>query len=132
MDWLKIKDQRLRIFCSKIMFAKQNRLAKDRDVQTAYRAGRTFFTPQFTIKFLKTREVTLPSRFTVVVSTKVAKQAVKRNRMKRIVREFLRTHLSGLLAGDYMFIVRPGASKATSNELRTALEEGLVRNKLLL
>ncbi len=114
------------------MFAKQNRLAKDRDVQAAYRAGRTFFTPLFTIKYLKTREISQSSRFTVVVSTKVAKQAVKRNRIKRIVREFLRIRVGGLLPGDYMFIARPVAGRATSGELRAAAEEGLKRNKLLL
>mgnify|MGYP000505849831 CR=1 FL=1 len=114
------------------MFAKQNRLAKDRDVQTAYRAGRTFFTPQFTIKYLKTRDVSHASRFTVVVSTKVAKQAVRRNRIKRVVREFLRVRVEGLLPGDYMFIARPVTNKATPVELRAAVEEGLERNKLLL
>lgn len=114
------------------MFAKQNRLAKDRDVQTAYRAGRTFFTPLFTIKFLKSRQQTGVSRFTVVVSTKVAKQAVTRNRIKRIIREYLRLRLAGLVCGDYMIIVRPGIAKATPAEVRTAMEDALTRNKFLL
>lgn len=114
------------------MFAKQNRLAKDRDVQTAYRAGRTFFTPQFTIKYVKTREANKPSRFTIVVSTKVAKQAVKRNRIKRIIREYIRVRIQYIYSGDYMFIVRPGVVRLTPPELRDALEEALKRNKLVL
>lgn len=114
------------------MFAKQNRLAKDRDVQTAYRAGRTFFTPQFTIKFLKARETTSLPRFTVVVSTKVAKQAVKRNRIKRVLREYLRLHVDIVQRGDYMIVVRPAAALLSPAELRGFLEGGLKRNRLLL
>lgn len=111
------------------MFSKQNRLAKDRDVTTVYRAGRTFFNPYITIKFLRTSgEV---SRFTVVVSTKVAKQAVQRNRIKRVLREYVKVHMGQIKPGDYMIILKPAAGRFTNVELLATIDLVLRKNYLL-
>lgn len=112
------------------MFAKRNRLAKDRDVKTVLKAGRSFFDPFFTIKYLRVNSPT-NTRCTVVVSTKVAKQAVKRNRIKRVIRDFLRRYLQDLATGDYMVIVRPVVVKHEASEIRNRLGQVLVRNRLL-
>ena len=64
------------------MFAKKHRLAKTTDVKKAFAQGRAFFNPFFTIKFL-THTIRAEPRFTVVVSTKVSKRAVPRNRIKK-------------------------------------------------
>ena len=113
------------------MFAKKNRLAKDRDVKTVLKAGRSFFDPFFTIKYLRASAQHTTTRCTVVVSTKVAKQAVKRNRIKRIIRDFLRRYLQGLALGDYMIIVRPMVAKQEASDIRNRLGQVLVRNRLL-
>lgn len=112
------------------MFATENRLAKDRDVKTVLRAGRAFFDPFFTIRLFRTKEPGIV-RCTVVVSTKVAKQAVKRNRIKRIIRDFLRRRLTELLVGDYMVIVRPAIAKQEPADIRARLALVLARNRLL-
>ena len=97
------------------MFAKKNRLAKTRDVKTALSRGRAFFSPLFTIKYLRAQEPT--RRFTIVVSTKVSKKAVVRNRLKRLIREFVRKNLSYFSPGDYAIVVKIAASKANSRDL---------------
>lgn len=112
------------------MFAQENRLAKDRDVQAVFRAGRTFFDPQITIKSLR-RPGATTARFTVVVSTKVSKLAVRRNRIKRVVREFLRLHISALGPADFMIIVRPSVARFTPAELRGSIERVLRKSGLL-
>ena len=89
------------------MLKRANRLAKSKDIQTAFARGRTFFNPFFGIRFLpKVGE----KRFTVVVSTKVYKSAVARNRLKRLVREYLRKNLGAFKSGSYVISVKPRIS----------------------
>jgi ribonuclease P protein component len=110
------------------MFSKKNRLAKDRDVQRVMRQGRSFFDQSFTIKGLQGVPT---SRFTVVVSTKVSKSAVRRNRIKRVVREYLRLHMADMPVADYMVIARAKVAGFTNAELLASIEGALLRNKLL-
>ena len=103
------------------MFAQKHRLGKTTDVQKVFAQGRAFFNPLFTVKFL-----TRPgqaSRFTVVVSTKVAKSAVVRNRLKRLTREFIRTRLAKFKPGDYVVILRPVAARRDEKQLIISLNE---------
>ncbi|MCX6797321.1 MAG: ribonuclease P protein component [Candidatus Doudnabacteria bacterium] len=90
---------------------------------------RGFFDPFLTVKFLKS--VKNPSRFTVVVSTKVAKSAVKRNRLKRILREFIRLRLNHFALGDYAIIVRPKAMAIKEQDLLLNFERLLKTSGLL-
>jgi ribonuclease P protein component len=96
------------------MFNKLNRLAKTKDVKAAFAQGRSFFNSFFALKFVKKTGV---SRFTVVVSTKVSKKAVARNRLKRILREILRKNIPALPSGDYAVVVRPKSAGTNEKEL---------------
>jgi ribonuclease P protein component len=96
------------------MLKKANRLAKDRDIQKTFARGRAFFSPFFSVKFLPGGTNV---RFTVVVSTKVSKRAVVRNRLKRLVREYLRTHLPDFKNGDHVLSVKPKAVTLPENQL---------------
>ncbi|GAB3746388.1 ribonuclease P protein component [Lysobacter olei] len=60
------------------------------------------------------------SRLGLAVSRKVDPRAVGRNRIKRILRETFRLHRGRLAAGDYVVVARPGASRCSGDELRTA------------
>ncbi len=51
------------------------------------------------------------ARFTVVVSTKVFKKATDRNRLKRVIREYLHKRLSAWPKGDYIITVKPQTSR---------------------
>jgi ribonuclease P protein component len=96
------------------MLKRANRLAKSKDIQTAFARGRTFFNPFFTIRFLP---IPAEKRFTVVVSTKVYKRAVTRNRLKRLVREYLRKNLSSFKSGSYVISAKPKISQLPENEI---------------
>ena len=106
------------------MFAKPFRLAKNKDVSFAFTRGRTFFSPLLTIKFLSGKSL----RFAVVVSTKVNKRAVVRNRLKRICRELIKKNSLKLSPGDYMIILKPRADKVEEKMLLENLEFMLMRN----
>lgn len=106
------------------MLKKVNRLAKNKHIRAALQKGRTFFTPYFSLKFLAGLN---PARFTVVVSTKVYKSAVKRNRVKRIIREWLRLNLGGLKAGDYMIMVKTKSAHIPEKELLADLAGLLIK-----
>ncbi len=104
-------------------------MGKTTAVQRVFARGRAFFNPLFTVKFLAiTNE---PSRFTVVVSTKVSKSAVKRNRLKRLIREFIRLNIKSFRTGDYAIVIKPAAAAKESKELVKKFEELCRSGKLL-
>jgi ribonuclease P protein component len=109
------------------MLKKVNRLAKSKDIQTAFARGRTFFNPLFTVKFVPSEG---NRRFAVVVSTKVFKNAVDRNRLKRLIREYLRLNLKGFKAGSYAIVAKPKLNKMPETEVLKEFK--LLCAKLLL
>jgi ribonuclease P protein component len=60
------------------------------------------------------------SRLGLAVSRKVDPRAVGRNRIKRVLRDTFRLQRARLAAGDYVVVARPGASRYSGDELRTA------------
>lgn len=84
------------------MFARQQRLTKKRDVQRIYKSGASSASRWLFVRCLPNR---LPdSRFTVVIGKKVAKRAVDRNRLKRLVRQAVAEliHDGQILAGKHV------------------------------
>jgi len=96
------------------MLKKVNRLAKDSDIKMAFARGRTFFNPFFTLKFLGN---SAHKRFTIVVSTKVFKNATDRNRLKRLLREHLRKNLSSFKSGSYIVVAKPKVKNLPEAEM---------------
>ncbi len=110
------------------MLKKTHRLAKSKDIKAVFARGRGFFNPYLTIKYRFNPEI---KRFTVIVSTKVSKSAVKRNWFKRTLREYIRINFDGLNHGDYAVIVKPNASKLGKNELLSAFTQLIHNSKLI-
>ncbi len=83
----------------------------------------------FTIKS-KTNNL-LFSRFGVVISRKISKSAVRRNKIKRIIFDFIRFKEYYLKAGkDVLVIVSPQVSKLTKIEIEGELENMLIKCKI--
>jgi ribonuclease P protein component len=61
-------------------------------------------------------------RIGIVVSTRVARRAVARNRIKRIVRESFRLQQARLKGWDVVVIARPDVVKQTNKGLFASLE----------
>lgn len=108
------------------MLKKTNRLAKSKDIQKAFARGRSFFNPFFNIKFLASAQ---HQRFTVVISTKVYKNAVSRNRLKRLLREHVRNNLSSFKKGDYIIVVKPKVKSLEEKEILKYFLEACLRLK---
>lgn len=108
------------------MLKKENRLAKSKDIAVTLFRGRTFFNPFLTLKFAPLRQ---GRKFTVVVSTKVSKKAVTRNRLKRLLREHLRKNLNSFGFGNYVVIVKAKAVALPAADLVRAFVEVLAKIK---
>lgn len=84
------------------MLKRLNRLTKTKDIEKVNKDGKSFFTKFFILKFVKNNLNN--SRVTVVVSTKISKNATKRNRLKRIMREQIRLQYNNIKPGfDLIF-----------------------------
>ena len=96
------------------MLSKRNRLNKDKDIKTVFAKGRGFFSPYFLVKKLS---ISSEKKFTVLVSTKVSKKAVVRNKIKRILREAIRLNLANFSPGHYIFTAKPSIMKLNIQEI---------------
>lgn len=106
-----------------VMLKKIYRINKTRELQRVYRTGKTVHTPALVIKFLPAEKF----RTAFVVSKKVSKKAVDRNRIKRAIREEIRLKVTKLAKGEYMLVAKPSAAQDTNTVLRKQLLEALIK-----
>lgn len=100
-------------------FPSQCRLHTSREFNRIREMGRKRHTPHFVILVLNRTEG--PTRLGLTVSRKVG-NAVRRNRVKRLVREFFRTHYDKLPQHcDISIIAKKGASEVDLEQVRTEL-----------
>lgn len=114
------------------MLAKPYRLKKKKDIQRVFSQGAYAREGAILVKFCVSKE--LGPRFGIVVSKKVSKSAVKRNRIRRVISEFLRLNLSGFpQKKDVVVIVLPGKSVAQHNakEVRESVLSALQKASFL-
>lgn len=105
------------------MLSKKHRLSKAVEVKKTAVKGRGFFNPYFVIKKLP-NQLQL-ARVTFVVSTKISKKAVDRNRIKRVLREEWRKSIDAIKPADYMVITKPAIMKIDNSEIRRQLNQSL-------
>lgn len=111
------------------MLPKKFRLHSDNDIKRLVRGGKTFFLPQLTIKYQANSEQKLRVGF--VVSTKVDKRAVIRNKVKRRMREVLRAELKNLKPGmDLLFIAKKSCIDLSLLELKKQIQFALKTTRL--
>jgi ribonuclease P protein component len=105
------------------MLSAENRLKKERDFERVFKEGKAW---RGELVFLKWLGNGLDaSRFGFIVSRKVSKKAIVRNKLKRRLRQIARTRMSELKKGvDIVVVARPGlesknfaATKEIINEL---------------
>jgi ribonuclease P protein component len=58
----------------------------------------------------------------LAIAKKFVKTAVKRNQIKRQIRESMRLHLSEIGGFDVVLLVRPGIAKADKREIRKTID----------
>ena len=104
-----------------VPFPRSLRLGANRQYQSVYRRGKTFPGRRMVLVYLRSRE----KRAGFSVSAKVGK-AVRRNRVRRILREDFRLLQSEVKVGKYIFVARAGAAE-TPHERLTAEMRYLLR-----
>lgn len=98
------------------MFARACRLAKEKDIEKVFRNGRSASSPNLFLRFCPNH--LLKTRITVVAGLKVHKKAVKRNLIKRRLREVLRLNYAKITPGfDLVLVAKAGAVGKEYKEL---------------
>ena len=111
------------------MLPKQNRLHKETEIKRLVKSGKTFFLPQLVVKYLGNKEDIV--KFGFVVSTKVDKRAVVRNKLLRHLREASRSLVPKLKPGySILVIAKKQALELNYKELDKQLKFALEKIKL--
>ena len=101
-------------------FARQVRLIHKSDFDRVFSKAKRHSNRLFTILSRKNDEQ--PARLGLAVSKRVDKRAVKRNLIKRVIRESFRVSKATVHGEDFIVIPKPIAAKASRGELRTSLD----------
>ncbi len=111
------------------MLPKTNRITKDKEFDRAFKTGQSFYTKAFGLKEIDNDLGT--SRLGVLVSTKVSKKAVIRNKIKRQIKEIIQEELPNLKPGkDLVIIVFSKILEKKFEELKEAVILSLKKLKL--
>lgn len=104
-------------FSSQAMLPKKNRLTKKSEFSEVLAKGRIFQGPLFGTAVYK-RNDGLPAKIGIIVSKKISKLAVKRNRAKRLLRESLRRLIKNAPDGNsIVFLTKKKLLEATLDEV---------------
>ncbi len=102
------------------MLQDKSRLRRDKDFKRIFKHGKSVFDSACGAKFEKNGKEL--SRFAVVVSTKVHKSAVKRNKIRRQYQEIIRLNLENLKIGyDVVLLTSKPALDLNYHEKETRL-----------
>jgi len=113
------------------MLPKENRISADFDFKKIRRLGSPYHSPYFSLTVLKERNPG-PSRFGFVISSRVSKRAVKRNRIKRLIRTEVEELLPRLATGyNAVFWIKQRALDAEPSQLRGSVPQILRHAGLL-
>lgn len=112
------------------MFADKNRLRTDKDVARVLKSKKSVFDAAAGLKFVPNDRK--DSRMTVVVGTKVSKNATERNQVKRQYREIVRLLLPSLKTGyDMILLVSKPALELDYEQKRERLIKVFKKSGLL-
>jgi len=109
----------------------ENRLALRKELHRLQKKGRIAHFPLFSL--LIGQNQTKVSRFGFIISKKIDKRAVRRNRIKRLLREAIRCLLPQIEKGyDVVFLVKKGIARQDYQTILLAVKKALKRECLLL
>lgn len=112
------------------MLARKNRLTAKADFEKVRKEGRLYQFDDFGLVLLKKGQE--EDRFGFVVSKKIAKDAVDRNRIKRALGEAVRQNIFYLKKGyDIVFLTKPSISGRSTVVIMKQVKEALKSIKLL-
>lgn len=112
------------------MLPKENRLKKKKDFEKLFKDGMSFQEKFLVLKINKNNLSN--NRFGFIVSKKISKKAVVRNKIKRRLREIVKKGINDYRKGfDIAVIALPGVELKTFEEMSRALEYAFKKIKIL-
>lgn len=94
------------------MLPKEYRLKKKSAFNATYKTGKVFHKGGITVFCGKNKTKDFPTKVGFVVSKKIHKRAVKRNRIRRLMRESLRLYIkNNQFSPKYMSLVFTGSTR---------------------
>lgn len=106
-----------------------NRLKKKKDFDNVFKNGKGLKGSLFFLKFIENKKN--EPRFGFVVSLKVSKKAVLRNKIRRIASEIIRQNLGGIKKGvDAVIVANPGEKHSDYGEISKDISGLLKKAKI--
>lgn len=101
------------------MLKKENRLKKRSAFAATYKTGKSFHKDGITVFCGKQKTKDIPCKIGFVVSKKFHKRAVKRNRIKRLMRESCRLLIkNNMFPENYISLIFAASSSMTGKNFR--------------
>lgn len=102
------------------MLKRLNRITKKKDFDRVFKSGQTSFNKIIGVKVVDSE--LKHSRFGLIVSNKVSKKAVDRNKIKRQIRGIIRTQIDKIKSGkDCVIITLPPILEKSYQEIENSL-----------
>ena len=112
------------------MLPKINRVKKKKDFEEIFKNSKIFKSDLFIFRIAKNNLGV--NRFGFVVSQKVSKNAVVRNKVKRRLSEAVKTGLIKIKNGtDLVIIALSGIEKKEFSEIKEAVKNALIKTELI-
>ena len=112
------------------MLSKKNKISKKKEVEKVFKNGKSSFDNLLGVKYLSSENKI--NRFVIVVSAKVSKKAVERNKIKRQLSEIIRLKLPQLNNGlDCFVLALPRVKEFGYHELEKSLSRHFKKLGLL-
>lgn len=112
------------------MLARDHTLKGQENFEKVEKEGKMIQSDSFGMSYLKRDDKEL-SRFGVIVSTKISKLAVQRNRIKRAISEAVRYSTSELKNGfDVVFLTKLSITKKPTDEIMREVRDILFSSPL--
>ncbi|MFH1509188.1 MAG: ribonuclease P protein component [bacterium] len=113
------------------MLPKKNRILKDKEFSYLYRKGKFVSCGCIMMKYLPTTK-DAPSRFGIVISTKVSKKSTIRNKIKRQIRDVLKKNFSKFSTGyDAVIMTNQNILEKSYTEIEEALNKLFAKAKFI-
>lgn len=113
------------------MLAKKFKLTGSKDFKRVEAEGTVHQSETFGIAILK-RGDDQPSRFAFIVSTRIAREAVDRNRFKRTMSEAVRLSSRDIVPGfDCVFLAKTTIIKIPTSSVMKEVRDGLIKSGLI-
>ena len=112
------------------MLKKQSRLNKNKDFAQVFQRGERLYGRYFTLRWL--RNNLSYSRFGIIVSLKVDKKAVIRNKIKRRIRAIFKDNLDKLVINcDFLISTRKEIKDLFFQELKEEIQISFQKRRLI-